>query len=110
MLPLRSRRPASHARAHVVHPSATEIQLFDANVDPFNHQRHDARLLGREQLVAQRVELPQRRAGVGFGDVAVLLLSRLPRPRHDLGLAKHRGLPVDDHCPEVARRNVPDPS
>lgn len=46
--------------------SATESRrganniLTDANVDPLDHQHHNARVLWRERLILQRIKLLQR--------------------------------------------------
>ncbi len=73
-----------------------DVQPVCADLHAFDQQRNDARLLGGEELVPQRVELLQGGAGIGFGDVVGMGARRLPRPRHDLGLAKHRAQLVDD--------------
>ena len=43
------------------------------HIDPLDQQLDDARLLGREQLVPQRIEADQRLADLRLGDAAVLL-------------------------------------
>ena len=46
-----------------------------------DQQLHDPRLLGREQLVPERVELRERLAHLGLGDVRRLLRARRARCR-----------------------------
>lgn len=58
-------------------------------VHTLDQQRDNSRLLDREELVPQRVDLLQSRTGVGLGDVVGVGARRLPRPGHDLGLAEH---------------------
>ena len=42
------------------------------HIDPLDQQLHDPRLLGREQLVPQRIELEQRLPRLVLGDVVLL--------------------------------------
>jgi hypothetical protein len=46
------------------------VGAVEANVDPLHEQLHDARLIGREQLVPQRIEPVQGVANLGFRDIA----------------------------------------
>jgi hypothetical protein len=60
------------------------------HVEPLDEQLYDARLLGREQLVPQRVEALQRLAHLGLGQVRCLGPCRGPGAHHHLGLAQQR--------------------
>jgi hypothetical protein len=51
------------------------------DIDPLYQQLDDTRLLGREQLVPQRVELLQRLARAVLGDVVLLEPRRAPPRR-----------------------------
>lgn len=68
----------------------------------------DARLLGREQIVPQRGELLQRRAGVGPGDVVGVGTRRLSSPRNNLWLPEHGTELVDDRRLDIARGHAAD--
>ena len=54
------------------------------------------------------IELLQRRAGVGLGDVVGVGARRLPCARHDLGLAEHGAQLVDDRRLDLARGHAAD--
>ena len=49
-----------------------DVQPIRADVHPLDQQLHDARLLGGEQLVPERIEPLQRLAHLGLGDVVHL--------------------------------------
>ena len=85
-----------------------DIQALGADVDPFNQQRHYARLLGRKEFLPQRIELVQRGAGISLGDVVGMDASTLPRPGHDLGLAEHGAQLVDDGRLKLTRGHAAD--
>ena len=53
-------------------------QPVRADLHPFNQQRHDSRLFGREQFVPHRIELLQDRAGISL----LQLPKRAMRRRH----------------------------
>ena len=109
-MPLPPMSPASISRARPLEAVDAEpdVQPVRADVDALDQQRHDARLLGGEEFVPQRVELLQGRAGVGLGDVVGMRARRLPRARHDLGLAEHGAELVDDGGLDLARRHAAD--
>ena len=97
--------PASISRARpseAVHPEP-DVQPVRADVHALDQQRHDARLLGGEEFVPKRVELLQCRARVGLGDASAWASCRLPRARHDLGLAEHSTQLVNDGGLDLAR-------
>ena len=52
--------------------SEPEGNAVGAHVDALDQQLDDARLLGREQFVPERIELDERVAHLGFADVAVV--------------------------------------
>ena len=78
---LRDRRLAGHAASpnaacqHLAREAAEaidtepDVEPIRAEIDALDQQRHDARLLGGEEFVPQRIELLQSGAGVGLGDV-----------------------------------------
>ena len=51
---------------------------------PLDEQLNDARLLGREELVPQRVELQERVPNLRLGDAVVLRVRAAPGPNYDL--------------------------
>ena len=83
---------------HAVHP----------HLDPLDQQLHDPRLLGREQLVPQRVELQQRLPRLVLGDVVLLGPRRAPRADDDLRLPEDAAQLVDDRRLDLGRRHPPD--
>ena len=78
------------------------------HVDPLDQQLHDPRLLGREQLVPQRVELQQRLPHLVLGDVVLLGPRRAPRADDDLRLPEDAAQLVDDRRLDLRRRHPPD--
>ncbi len=74
----------------------SNVQPVRADIHALDQQRHDARLLGGEEFVPQRVELLECRAGVGFGDAVGVGTRRLPGSRNNLRLPKHGAKLVDD--------------
>jgi hypothetical protein len=77
------------------------------HVDPLDQQLHDPRLLGREQLIPQRVELRQRLARFVLGDVVLLGAGGAPRADDDLLLPEDTTQLVDDRRLDLRRRGKP---
>jgi hypothetical protein len=77
-------------------------------IHPRDEQLDDPRLLGREQLVPQRVELQQRFPRLGLGDGVVLGPRRAPGAHDDLGLPEHAAQLVDDHRLDLRRGDAAD--
>ena len=93
--------------AEAVDPDV-DVQAVGGDVDPVDQQRDDARLLGGEELVPERIERLESVTDIGLDDVAVVRARRLPGAGHDFGLAEHGAELVDDGGLDLARRHAAD--
>jgi hypothetical protein len=59
-----------------------DVSPVGPDVDPFDQQLNDTRLLSWEQFVPERIETAQRRGNLGFGERIQQALSGAPGP-HD---------------------------
>lgn len=57
-----------------------DVESVRADIYALDQQRHAMRLLGREELAPQRIELLKGGTGVSLGDVVVMRSGRLPCP------------------------------
>ena len=85
-----------------------EAHAIDIHVNPLDQQLHDPGLLGREQLVPERVELQQRLPRLVLGDVVQLGAGRAPCPDDYLRLPEDAAQLVDDGRLDLRRRHAPD--
>jgi len=75
----------THQASQALHPQP-EVGAGGADLDPLDQHPHDPRLLGREQLVPQRVQPLQRLSRLCLGQVLRLGPRRPPGADHDFGL------------------------
>jgi hypothetical protein len=62
-----------------------DVGAVRGNIDPVNQQMHDPRLLGREQLVPERVKSVQRITNIGFAKAIQRSPGGAPGADVDLG-------------------------
>ena len=83
-----------------------DVEPVGADVDPLDQQLDDARLLGGEQLVPERIEPLQRLADVVFGQAFDLRPSGPPRGDDDLRRPQHAAQLVDDGGLDLGGRHA----
>ena len=83
-----------------------DFEAIDAEVDARDQQLDDARLLGREQLVPDRIQRIERLADVSLGQAVDLGSCCAPRGDDDLGRPKHAAQLVDDGCLDLGCRDM----
>ena len=76
------------------------------DVDAFDQQLDNAILFGWEELVPDRVELFERVAHLGFGDVVDFAARRAPCADHDFGGAQDGAQLVDHDALDIAGRDA----
>ena len=73
-----------------------DADAIDSDRDVLDQELDDPRLLGREELVPERIELKQRLPDLGLGDVRRLFASGAPRADDELRLPEDAAQLVDD--------------
>jgi hypothetical protein len=108
--------PSAHWRAPWRSPTPSteralvtpDLEAVDPDDDARYQQLKDARLLGRKQLVPQRIEPLQGLDDLTLIDRLAVELRCPPDPHDDLGRAQHRANLVNDRRFNLARRHRPD--
>jgi hypothetical protein len=95
----------SHEPGEPVRPQP-DLDAVHPDVDPLDQQLHDPRLLGREQLVPQGIELEQRLARRVVGDFVLLRAGCAPRANDDLRLPEDAAQLIDDRGLYLRRRHA----
>jgi hypothetical protein len=63
-----------------------DVQRVCPDIHPLDQQPHDPRVLGRKELIPQRIEPLERRLRIHSGDAGIVRPCGLPRPYDDLRL------------------------